>query len=114
MQYMAIVAGIGCAKISQECAVITFPHVCSHSSACRAVESIVKKHPEHVNVREQLACTPLHLAASEGELEVARTLLKIVCTIQSLVCNASRMCIHISYVLRVWQYRIYEPSDPGL
>lgn len=42
-----------------------------------AVESIVKKHPEHVNVREQLACTPLHLAASEGELEVARTLLKI-------------------------------------
>jgi E3 ubiquitin-protein ligase mind-bomb len=40
-----------------------------------AVESIVKSHPEHVNVREQLACTPLHLAATEGEIEVARTLL---------------------------------------
>ena len=44
----------------------------------RAVESIVKSHPEHVNVREQLACTPLHLAATEGEIEVARTLLNTV------------------------------------
>lgn len=82
MQYTAIMTGISCAKISQDCVVITSLLVChSHSCAHRAVESIVNKHPEHVNVREQLACTPLHLAASEGELEVARTLLNIVCNI---------------------------------
>ena len=38
--------------------------------------------PEHVNVREQMGCTPLHLAAGEGEFEVAKTLLKNVSLIQ--------------------------------
>ena len=44
----------------------------------RAVEIMVKSHPEHVNVRDQQQCTPLHLAASEGEVEVAKTLLDVV------------------------------------
>lgn len=44
----------------------------------RAVESMVKYHPEHVNVKEQMGCSPLHLAATEGEIEVAKTLLEIV------------------------------------
>ena len=48
------------------------------SGSFRAVEVILKSHPEHVNVREQQGCTPLHIAATEGELEVARTLLRTV------------------------------------
>ena len=43
-----------------------------------AVECIVKSHPEHVNVRDNLRCTPLHIAASEGEVEVAKTILDVV------------------------------------
>ena len=44
----------------------------------RAVEYMVRSHPEHVDVRDNLQCTPLHIAASEGEVEVAKTLLDVV------------------------------------
>ena len=53
-------------------------HILLSWCVCRAVESFVKSHPEHVNVREQIACTPLHLAATEGEIEVAKALLNTV------------------------------------
>lgn len=69
------------------------------SYAFRAVERIVNSHPEHVNVREQLACTPLHLAANEGEVEVARTLLKIVREIKTSLCT----CIYV-YTIVVQLY----------
>ena len=44
----------------------------------RAVETILHHCPEHVNVRDGIGCTPLHLAATEGEIAVAKVILENV------------------------------------
>lgn len=44
----------------------------------RAVETILHHHPEHVNVRDGIGCTPLHTAATEGEVAVAKVILENV------------------------------------
>jgi ankyrin repeat protein len=74
--------------------ILTPIHLAVRVGFLPAVESMVKSHPEHVNVRDQVQCTPLHVAATEGEFEVARTLLEVAECLVDAVTETGHTPLH--------------------